>query len=96
MRVFGPVGADDGLEGLVEDCFEPLAGEGGALEVLEGADLVGHGLALLLGDGRLVLAGEVVDGLLVLSEIDLGADEDDGGVGAVVLDFAVPSVGDVH
>ena len=90
LALLGVFGREDGADGLVEDLYETLLGGSRALEVLDGADLVGLGLGLLLGDGGLVLLGELLDGLLVAAEIDLGANKDDGGGGAVVADLRHP------
>ena len=37
---------EDGPDGLVEHRLEALLGQGGTLEVLHGADVLGHGEAL--------------------------------------------------
>lgn len=79
--------ADDARQSLVEDVLETLAGEGRALEVLEGTELLDHVVGLLVGDGRLAVLAEGLEGRLVVAEISLGADEDDGDVGAMVLDL---------
>ena len=90
LALLGVFGREDGTDSLVEDLYETLLSGSRALEVLDGADLVGLGLGLLLGDGSLVLLGELLNGLLVAAEIDLGADKDDGGGGAVVADLRDP------
>ena len=81
------LGADDAGEGLVKDVLETLAGESGALEELEGAELLDHGVCLLLGDGGLALLAHALEGGLVCTKIRLGSDDDHGDVGAVVLDL---------
>lgn len=45
---------------------------------------------MLVGDGGLALSAELLDGLLVLAKIELGASEHDGSVGAVVGHLRVP------
>jgi hypothetical protein len=82
--------SNDGADGLVEHGLETLLGQGRALKHLDGLDLLAHGDTLLVGDGCKALLGKTVDRLLVLSQIELGADQDDGGVGVVVLDLWVP------
>jgi len=80
----------------VEDLDEALLCGGRALEVLDGADLGSLLFALLLGDGTaLVLGLETLECLGVCAEIELGADEDDGGGGAVVLHLRAPLGGHV-
>ncbi len=64
--------------------------EGRALDVLDGADGLGHVEALLEADGGELLLGEARLSLGVLTKIQLSADEEEGSVGAVVLDLRVP------
>jgi len=84
------LGGKDGTDGLVEDGLETLLGQGGALEVLDGLDFLGEVQTLGVADGGELLLGQTVDGLLVLAQIDLGSDEDEGSGGAVVVDLRVP------
>lgn len=81
---------DNDADGLVEDGLETLLGEGRALHVLDGSNFLGHLHTLLVGDGGLALGTELLDGLLVLTKIELGTSEHDGGVGAVVGDLREP------
>lgn len=76
--------------GLVEDALEVPLGQGGALEVLAGADVAGAGQSLLVGDGLHTLGAQGVERGGVLAQIELGADQDDGDVGCVVVDLGVP------
>lgn len=64
--------------------------QGRAFHVLDGADLLGHLHSLLVGDGCLTLGAELLDGLGLLTQIELGSSEDDRGVGAVVGDLREP------
>lgn len=86
---------DDGLDSLVKDLLETLLGEGRALHVVVGVDLLGERTSLLGSDGGLVLLLETIDGVLVLTKIELGADEHELGVGAVVRHLSPPLAGDV-
>lgn len=86
------LGADNAGEGLVKDVLEALAGEGRALEELEGAELLDHGVGLLLRDGGLPLLAQGLEGGLVCAQIGLGSDDDHGDVGAVVLNLLVAIV----
>ena len=45
---------------------------------------------LRVGDGGQSLLLQLVDGLLVLPQVELGADQDDGDLGAVVAQLRVP------
>lgn len=50
----------------------------------------GHGQALGVDDGGEFLLLQLLDGVLVVSQVQLGAHQDDGSVGAVVSDLRVP------
>lgn len=53
-------------------------------------DLSRHGQPLRVGDGGKLLVPQPLDGVLVISQIQLGAHQDDGCVGAVVSHLRVP------
>lgn len=76
-------------QGLVEDILEAITGQGGALEVLQGIDLLRLLGALLGVDGLLALLLQLLKGLLIGAKIDLGTDEDNGNLGAVVLELEI-------
>ena len=83
-------GRDDGADGLVEDSLEAGLSERRALHVLDSANLLDHLKALLVGNGRLLLASKLLASGGIVAEVDLGADENDGSVGAVVRHLGVP------
>lgn len=58
--------------------------------IAELTDFFGHGQALRVDDGGEFLLLQLLDSVLVVSEIQLGAHQDDGSVGAVVSDLRVP------
>lgn len=75
---------------LVKHTLQVALSECGALEILMCADLLGDGQGLLVRD-RLHLAGAQGFGSgAVVSQVELGADQDDGDVGGVVFDFREP------
>lgn len=77
---------------LVKDTLQVALGECGALEVLVCADFLGHDQGLLVRD-RLHLAGSQSLGCCaVVSQIELGAHQDDGDIGGVVFNLGVPLV----
>lgn len=76
--------------GLVEDALEIPLSEGRALEVLLRLDLLGDLDGLLILDGGHLLLPQTLLGGLVIAEIQLGADQDDGDARGVVLDLGVP------
>lgn len=77
---------------LVEDALQVALCEGRALEVLLRLDLLGnHDCLLVLDGGHLLLAQRLLGGLVV-SQIELRADEDDGHARRVMVDLGVPLV----
>lgn len=80
----------DSPDGLVENGLEIPLGESRALKVLPRADLLGtvntH-LERYRGHALLVQAG---NGIGVLAQIELGAHQDDGDTGGVMLNLGVP------
>jgi len=82
--------AEDSADGLVKDVLETLLCEGRALEVLDGVDFLCHLETHRVGDGLHALLLELVDGVAVLTQIELGAREDDGGVSSVVRNLGIP------
>lgn len=67
----------------------------GALHVLDGSDLLGQRVALLVGGRGQTLLLQLLHRFIVASQVFLGADQQDGNVGAVVGHFRVPLVLDV-
>lgn len=53
-------------------------------------DLFGHGQALRIGDGSELLLLQLLNGVLVVSQIQLGSHQDDGSGRTVVSHFWVP------
>lgn len=53
-------------------------------------NLLSHGEALRIGDGGEFLLLEFLHGVLVISQIQLGAHKDDGSVGTMVSNFRIP------
>lgn len=76
--------------GLIKDALQVALCEGRALEVLLRLDLLGdHDCLLVLDGGHLLLAQRLL-GALIVSQIKLGADKDDGYAWRVVVDLGVP------
>ncbi len=80
----------DAPDGLVKDALQVALCEGRALEVLLRLDLLGDHDGLLVLNGRHLLLAQRLLGALVISQIELGADEDDGHARRVVVDLGVP------
>ena len=60
------------------------------LHIVKLTYLLGHGQALGVGDGVQLLLLQLLNGVLVIPQIELGAHQDDGRVGAVVANLWVP------
>lgn len=75
---------------LVKDALEVSLRESRALEVLVSLNFLGTDEGLLIGHGLHALLPQRVEGGGVVAKIELGADENNGDVGSVVVDFGVP------
>lgn len=53
-------------------------------------DLLGHGQSLGVRDGRQLLLPQLLDGLFLIPQIQLGPHQDDGSVGTVVPHLWIP------
>lgn len=53
-------------------------------------DVLGSSESFIIGDGLHSLLTQALDRVLVLPQIELGADEDDRDVGGMVTDLGVP------
>jgi hypothetical protein len=79
--------------GFVKDALQVALGEGGALEVLLCLDLFCDHDGLLVLDRRHLLLPQRLLGRLVVPQIELGADEDNGNAGRMVIYLRVPLEG---
>lgn len=75
---------------LVKHLFQPSLGKRGAFHVLIGANFVGKGLPLLEGNGLLTLLGELLDSLIIRTQIKLGTHENEGNARGVVVNLLEP------
>ena len=82
--------SDDLLDRLVEYALEIPLRQGGALEVLDGLDLLGDLHCLLILYGLHLALAQLLFDLWVVAQVELGADQDDGNAGCVVLYLGVP------
>jgi len=65
-------------------------GQRGALHHLVSSDFLAEGEGRFVSDGGLLLGGELLDGGPIFSQINLGSDQDEGNVGAVVRNLRIP------
>lgn len=77
-------------DGLVENRLEIPLGKGRALEVLPRADLLGTVDTHLERYRSHAFLVQALNGIGVLAQIELGAHQDDGDTGGVMLDLGVP------
>jgi hypothetical protein len=82
--------SNDLLDRLVEHALEIPLRQGGALEVLDGLDLLGDLHCLLILYGLHLALAQLLFDLGVVAQVELGADQDDGNAGCVVLYLGVP------
>ena len=80
----------DVLDSLIKDALEIPLRERGALEVLDGPDVLVDLHGLLVGDRHLLTLPQLLAHFGVVSQIELRAHEYDGHAGRVMLDFWVP------
>lgn len=81
---------EDRPDGLIKDVLEALLREGGALEVLDGANLLGHAETLRVGDRSQLALLQLLHRPRILSQVELRPDENDGRVWTVVAHLWVP------
>lgn len=77
-------------DGIIKDGLQAQLCQSRALGVLECVDILGARQPPRVRDGGHPLLGQLVDRLLVVPLIELGADEDDGDIGRMMGDFWVP------
>lgn len=80
---------------LVKDILQFVLRQGRALHVLDRAELLGHPISILLTDWLHFLPGKLLTDTGVIAQIGLGADDETGDAGAVVVDFGEPFFPDV-
>lgn len=85
----------NGCTYLVEHVLQLVLGEGAALDVLDGAEVLGHALAVLFPHRLHLLFGELIAHARVLAKVDLGAHDEAGDARAVVVDLGKPLLPDV-
>ena len=78
------------LNRLIKDTLQIPLRQRGALQILDGADLLGDlDRLLVLYGGHFALA-ELLTHFRIVAEVEFGADEDDRDAGGVVFDFREP------
>lgn len=77
-------------DGFVEHALQVSLGESGAFKVLLSLDFFGYSKSLLVGDRFHLLGSKALGHILVLSQIQLCTDENDGNIRSMVFDFGVP------
>ena len=85
----------DATDGVIKNLLQSSLRQGGTLDVLEGADLVGEGLAALKRHWLLVLLSQFFDGSFVRAKIELGSDQNERHARGVVGDLRPPLALDI-
>ena len=80
---------------LVEDILQLILCQGRTLDVFNSAKFLSHPVTVFLADGGHLLAGELVPHTGIIAQIGLGADDQAGNTGAVMVDFREPLFADV-
>merc|ERR1712233_217335 len=90
LLLLGSSRLQNSADGFIEHSLQSLLGQSRALQILGSVDFLGELETLLVGDGSQLLFGQTLNGGLVLSQIQLGSDNEDRNVRAMVVDFRVP------
>jgi len=84
------LGFEGSTNGLVKNGLETLLGQRRALHHLVASNFLAEGEGRFVSDGCLLLGGKLLDGGSIFSQINLGSDQDEGNVGAVVRNLRIP------
>lgn len=77
-------------DSFVEHTLQIALCKGRTFEVLVRTDLLGHGQRLLVRYGFHLSCAKAVCGRSIVSQVQLGTDEDDGNVGGMMFDLRIP------
>ena len=77
-------------DGLIENSLETFLGQSWAFHALDSTDLSSQWAGFLCCNQRETLIGQCVDGVLIMSQVSFGSDEDDGDTRSMVLNLRVP------
>ena len=80
---------------LVKNILQLVLGQGTALDVLNRTEFFGHALSIFPAHGGHLLLGQLVPDTGIVSQIDLGADNEARDARAVVVDLREPLLADV-
>jgi hypothetical protein len=80
---------------LVEHVLELILGQSTALHIFDSTELLGHAFTILPPYWRHLLLSELLADARVVAQIDLGADDEAGDAGTVMMNFGEPLLADV-
>lgn len=83
-------GASHIPDSFIEHALQVALCEGRTFQVLVRTDLLGHGQGLLVRYRLHLSCAQAICGGTIVSQVQLGTDEDDGDVGGMVFDFRIP------
>lgn len=75
---------------LIKNGLQVSLSQGGALEIFMRSDVLRSSEGFVVGDGLHPLLAKALNGVGVLPQIELRADQDNGDVGSVMADLRVP------
>lgn len=85
-------GSEDGGKEmyLIKDILQFVLCQSRTLDVFDSAEFFSHAVTIFLADRLHLLAGELIPHTSIVTQIGLGANNQAGNTGAVVVDFGEP------
>ena len=75
---------------LIKNILQLILGQGGTFDVFHGTQILGHTVTIFLANGLHLLTGELLANTGVIAQIGLGADDQAGNTGAMVMHLGEP------
>ena len=75
---------------LIKNILQLILGQGGTFDVFHGTQILGHTVTIFLANGLHLLTGELLANTGVIAQIGLGADDQAGNTGAMVVHLGEP------
>lgn len=75
---------------LIKDSLQVPLSQGRTLKILVCPDVLRGAKGFVIGDRLHPLLAQALNGVGILPQIELGADQDDRNIGSVVTDLGVP------
>jgi hypothetical protein len=75
---------------LIEDILQLVLCQSGTLDIFHCAEFLGHAITVFFANRLHLLAGELIPNARIVAQISLGANDQAGDTGAMVVDFGEP------